>query len=520
MMKPSLLQVGKWLHSMGKKMQGFIEQFSQTLDKAQKIFDQVMAKLAKPDPIKQKMVFNTYNIFDVNHRQAVSADDIAQVSSLFGITALAGDKGAALHKKYDFDEDGFLDMEEFSSLMDDPSVPGCMSYVLRTFAKKLSQIAGQLKGAKMRDEVAECVTEFFQLMMAKNLTKTKWVSNALTNGSLPIQFSAAVFKQLVQQDKAPDKLTNLPVGRDIIGFMVQMAPDYVGKIMKEAADPGYWHRQGYDKKAQAPTIKTLKDWIEWSEKKYKNNVSLDGVSFLSDEDREEISASEGYQALKKEMASLTDEEMGRRISAYHRELRHEHLRHQNAIFHADATRVLFRHLLGDVTGKQSKPSADVLAVTKGGKRALPVTLKWKVLLVDNATQTSQMFQKFAFDYAKTSSNPIDNFANQIQAFIKKVEQFLDLMMDYTTPKGIHNIHVKIEDFLKRAEDDVQNVVNRILNTVMDDEGNLAEPQAVSALAVGSSKEHGIVMTIFHTVKDLLDMMKSFLPTVITDIKFA
>merc|ERR1719487_33671 len=222
----------------------------------------------------------------------------------------------------------------------------------------------------------------------------------------------------------------------------------------------------------------------------------------------------------KEMAELTDAEMGRRISEFHRELRHEHLRQQDMIFHSAATRVLFRHLLGDVTGKQSKPSADVLAVTKGGKMALPVTLKWKVLLVDNATQTSQMFQKFAFDYAKTSSNPIDNFANQIQAFIKKVEQFLDLMMDYTTPKGIHNIHLKIEDFLKRAEDDVQSVVDRILNTVMDDEGNLAEPGAVSALAVGSSKEHGIVMTIFHTVKDLLDMMKSFLPTVITDIKFA
>jgi hypothetical protein len=241
---------------------------------------------------------------------------------------------------------------EFCIMVDDPSVPGVMAYVLRVFSKKLTQIGGQLKGAVMRDEVAECVTEFFQLMMAKNLTKTKWVSNALTNGSLPIQFSAAVFKQLVEQDKAPDKLTNLPVGRDITGFMVQMAPDYVGKIMQEAADPGYWHRQGYPKKDQAPTIKTLKGWIEWSEKKYKENVSLDGlqVSFLSNEDREEIASSEGYQALKKEMASLTDEEMNTRISAFHRDLRHEHLRHQKAIFHSDATRVLFRHLLGDVTG--------------------------------------------------------------------------------------------------------------------------------------------------------------------------
>merc|ERR1719161_1655812 len=55
---------------------------------------------------------------------------------------------------------------------------------------------------------------------------------------------------------------------------------------------------------------------------------------------------------------------------------------------------------------------------------------------------------------------------------------------------------------------------------MDDEGNLAEPGAVSALAVGPSKPDAFVMTVFHIIKDLLDMMKSFLPTVINDIKFA
>jgi hypothetical protein len=262
MMKPALLQVGKWLHSMGKKMQGFIEQFSQTLDKAQKIFDQVMAKLSSPDPIKEKMVYNTFNIFDVNHRQAISVNDIAETASLFGVTALAGEKGAEWHKKFDLNKDGFLEIDEYSLAVDDPSVPGVMAYVLRIFAKKLSKIGGQLKGAKMRDEVAECTTEFFQLMMAKNLTKTKWVSNAITNGSLPIQFSAAVFKQLVEQDSAPDKLTDLPVGCNIIGFMVEMAPDYVQKILKEAADPEYWAEQGYDKKTQKPTIKQLKVWIK------------------------------------------------------------------------------------------------------------------------------------------------------------------------------------------------------------------------------------------------------------------
>merc|ERR1719446_453798 len=309
MMKPALLQVGKWLHSMGKKMQGFIEQFSQTLDKAQKIFDQVMAKLSSPDPVKQKMVFNTFNIFDVQHRQAISVNDVAETSSLFGVTALSGEKGAEWHKKWDLNHDGFLEIDEYSLAVDDASVPGMMSYVLRIFAKKLSKIGGQLKGAKMRDEVAECTTEFFQLMMAKNLTKTKWVSNALTNGSLPIQFSAAVFKQLVEQDKAPDKLTELPVGCSIIGFMVEMAPDYVQKIMKEAADPKYWSDQGYEKKTQKPTIKTLKGWI-----KANGKCDSDDSSLLQAETQSDSSNSAAYNALVSYLDGLTDEVMDKRIT--------------------------------------------------------------------------------------------------------------------------------------------------------------------------------------------------------------
>jgi hypothetical protein len=285
----------------------------------------------------------------------------------------------------------------------------------------------------MRDEVAECTTEFFQLMMAKNLTKTKWVSNAITNGSLPIQFSAAVFKQLVEQDKAPDKLTELPVGCSIIGFMVEMAPDYVQKIMKEAADPKYWSDQGYEKKTQKPTIKTLKGWI-----KANGKCDSDDSSLLQAETQSDSSNSAAYNALVSYLDELTDEAMDKRITEYHAGLRKQRMRQHKDVMHAPATRVLFKHLLNDISGKNAAPavSPDVAAVTKGGVLALPATMKWKALLVDNATQTSQAFQHLSFKYAKTSSNPIDNFANQIQAFTKKVEQFLDLMMDYTTPTDI------------------------------------------------------------------------------------
>jgi uncharacterized protein YoxC len=529
MMKPALLQVGKWLHSMGKKMQGFIEQFSQTLDKAQKIFDQVMEKLSGPDPIKEKMVFNTFNIFDVHHRQAISVNDIAETASLFGITALAGKKGEEWHTKFDMNKDGFLEIDEYYLAVDDPSVPGVMAYVLRIFAKKLSQIGGQLKGAKMRDEVAECTTEFFQLMMAKNLTKTKWVSNAITNGSLPIQFSAAVFKQLVEQDKAPDKLTELPVGCSIIGFMVEMAPDYVQKILKEAADPEYWAKQGYDKKTQKPTINTLKGWI-----KANGKCESDDSSLLQAETEGDAATSEAYKSLLSYLDELTDEVMDKKISEYHIGLRKQRMKHHKDLMHAPATRVLFKHLLNDISGKAPAVSPDVAAVTKGGVLALPATMKWKALLVDNATQTSQAFQNFAFKYAKTSSNPIDNFANQVQAFIKKVEQFLDLMMEYTTPKGIHHIHMKIDNFVERAAEDVEQIVDKILQRTglysdlhIPDDFN----EKISALAIGSWKAHGpddaivngvvdTVFTVIHVVKDLLDLLKSFLPTVISDIKFA
>jgi hypothetical protein len=132
-----------------------------------------------------------------------------------------------------------------------------------------------------------------------------------------------------------------------------------------------------------------------------------------------------------------------------------------------------------------------------------------------------------------------------------VEQFLDLMMDYTTPKGIHNIHMKIDDFVKRCAEDVQAIIDKILSRAGLLEGAVIPEnvnEEISALAFGSvslkqqtgddddddgdgdSDEapdtavvNGVVnavFTVFHIVKDLLDMMKSFLPTVISDIKFA
>merc|ERR1719230_2022257 len=116
-----------------------------------------------------------------------------------------------------------------------------------------------------------------------------------------------------------------------------MAPDYVQKILKEAADPEYWAEQGYDKKTQKPTIKQLKVWI-----KANGKCDDDASASLLSTDAE---TSEAYKSLVSYLDELTDEEMDRRTTEYYAGLRRERMRQQKQIFHAPATRVLFKHLL-------------------------------------------------------------------------------------------------------------------------------------------------------------------------------
>merc|ERR1719238_655767 len=44
--KPTLIQVGKWVKQFSEKVQDVIDEFSTTLDRVQKIFDQIMSNMA------------------------------------------------------------------------------------------------------------------------------------------------------------------------------------------------------------------------------------------------------------------------------------------------------------------------------------------------------------------------------------------------------------------------------------------------------------------------------------------
>eukprot|EP00409_Alexandrium_fundyense_P005455 CAMPEP_0185907496 /NCGR_PEP_ID=MMETSP0196C-20130402/7233_1 /TAXON_ID=2932 /ORGANISM="Alexandrium fundyense, Strain CCMP1719" /LENGTH=105 /DNA_ID=CAMNT_0028627473 /DNA_START=92 /DNA_END=406 /DNA_ORIENTATION=- len=91
-----------------------------------------------------EMLEQTFGLFDVDGSGLVSAQDLRTVAELYSINALQGTKPEELVQKYDHDGDGEIDKVELNLLVNDPAVPKVMSSVLRQFAKKLTEVSGQL----------------------------------------------------------------------------------------------------------------------------------------------------------------------------------------------------------------------------------------------------------------------------------------------------------------------------------------------------------------------------------------
>merc|ERR1719401_2410592 len=118
----------------------------------------MMSKLsARAGANEEDMVYNTYSLFDTDNSGVVRVNDIKSTADLYGITALQGDKAKQLFEKYDADSKGGLDPQEYTLFVNDESLPGVMSLVLRTYSKKLAAIGGEVAVARMRDEVASAV---------------------------------------------------------------------------------------------------------------------------------------------------------------------------------------------------------------------------------------------------------------------------------------------------------------------------------------------------------------------------
>merc|ERR1719253_1388923 len=130
--------------------------------------------------------------------------------------------------------------------------------------------------------------------------------------------------------------------------------------------------------------------------------------------------------------------------------------HYDGILGSDTAQLLLLHLTGgqSASRKQQNANDPAARATKTQIPAAPETLKFAKYLCWNATNTADRFQKMSFDYQKTSSNAIDSFATQIQGMVKKVQGFIKMMMQYSTPDGINSLENTLLAYADKAVADM------------------------------------------------------------------
>jgi hypothetical protein len=500
-----------------------IEGFSTTLDTVQKVFDQMMAHMSQSQGL-EAMLLDSYNLFDASNTGSISVADLKEVGQVYGITALVGKKAETLLTKYDNDKNGLLSRLEFALLVQDPAIPGAMAVVLRAYAKKLAHISGNVAAARMRDEVVKAVVAYLELVCSKNTTKVGWVSEALTNGSLPIEFTADILKEMAMDMDNPAKLVSLEPGPILVRTMMEHNHDHVIKALTLMSDPSFWLNEGFDATDQPVVIERVTKWIVDAGSK----VALLSTStrhvhsrlynlFNATGSQRQALESGAIEAMPATAARVMAARSQRHLAKQRAYRAQAHAR----LLASHSSRVLFTELYGGATAGSTVEDPQASAAVKSGVTAKPETLRFAQYLAQNSSATAKRLQTQCFEYMGDSSSKLDAFATQIQALIKKTQNFLNMMQQYSTPSGISKLEDMLTNFVKNSEMKVKKVVmDKVYNakTWLDSLFDL--PHALSLPAsvhVAGSEDPG---EIFMMLKKTLDQLQAALPEVIKDVKFA
>ncbi|CAJ1415318.1 unnamed protein product, partial [Effrenium voratum] len=450
--KPALIQVGKWIQQFGAKVQAGLEDFSLTLDKAQKMFDQVMAQMKGTANNSDQMMFETWPIFDDDGSGSVSATELSNVGDWFSISALQGKKAPELVKKYDTSGDGTLERKEFHALVNDPSIPGSLSVILRKYAKRLAEIAGQVGRALMRDDVANSVAAYVRLVCAKNMTKVGWISDRLGNGSVPLDFTGTVFVEMCLAAKDPNAqvYTSADTGLILTQEVYNLHPEAMLQAVDLMSNASWWTGQGYNLQDQPACVKMATGWITQVES--GNGVSLLGLGQSGTEE-------EQFLSQMPEAAYMLAEEG---VKLYRLQRLQARQQRRAQLYTSQTSQLLLQRLLGGQSPTDGTSEETQAAATGGGVPAVNSTLEFAQFLEWNATDRAKELQRYSFDYSSESSNAIDDFASKIQAMIKKVSSFISLMEKYSTEKGITDLENQVEQFLNNALEDVSKTIEQKL----------------------------------------------------------
>jgi len=452
-LEPALWIVGDWLVTFGDEVQAGLQQATVSLDKVQKLFDSIMEQLngrAGGDD-KDIMVEQTFALFDVSGTGQISVQDLQDVSDLYSIGALEGDKAQEMVDDYDYDQDKEINYNEFQDFVEDDKLDNIMSTVLRVYAERLAEIGGIIGEAEMRSEVSGGTVDYLALVAAKNYTKVTWISDALSNGSLAMEFTASVFAELCLKEDDPNKLTEEDIGALVIGCMYDLNETNTLEAFDLMSDAAYWLEQGFDYLDQPKCVARVQQWLDWAEGNV-SDVSLTQIDLVAKADRR--------LALKAQTQ--------RRMRSHLLQRRENKIARHQALFSGQLAQLLRNRVFGTTSDGGSGIPTPADRAVSSGVPALNSTLEWAGWLSNNATVNADIYQEMCFDYSSTSSNNLETIGAKFEGMVNNIKGFLDIMYDYSTAKGIGRLEDMIIEFRAEGLFDIQRYINESLHEALDE----------------------------------------------------
>lgn len=517
LIEPSLLLIGKWEVTFGDKLQAGVEMFATAIDLVQKMFDQIMAQMAGGGGSDAYMEENTFTLFALSGKNnGITVQDLKDVSSIYSIAALNGEKAEDIHAKYDIDRDAFIDASEYKSLVLDDSLPYIMAVALRTYSTRLTAVAGSTRSARMRDEVAKELVGYLQLVAAKNMTKVGWIADLLGNGTLPMAFTASVMRNLALVADDPAALTTDDVGAVVIGAMSDLHPGYTTKAVNMMADADFWASEGFDTADQPVCVDRVTQWMAASFLQTGAEVSLRNLVQMLNGNAEANVPHNTQELIRTSPSAVSASTLGslgrtlvEKNQARYFQRRHEALvARYDSLHRTSAAWSLFTRLLGGQMAARDDPQA--ASSVSAGKPAAKTTLQYMSYLAHNASANALLFQQASFNYSSQSSNAMDSFATTVQGMVKKFQSFLVLMVDYSGEEGVTRLRAQVKEFSDNAEKELKHAIN--LHIMGGNHTLLRLTPDPSSAAVPTS------MGTWATLVSAMEALQSVLPTCIESLK--
>jgi hypothetical protein len=497
LLAPLIDKIKNIVDNFSDKMLEIIKKFSSVVTLVQNIFDQILSAFEKASSGETDIEFEAFNLFDMSNTGLITLEDIQMVSQMYEIAALTGPKAATLLAQYDDDADKMLDPTEFANFAQDQSLPNIMPDILRTFANKLASLSGPLKRAWTRAEASSAVADYIELISSKNQTKVGWMAEALTNQSLPINFTIGVLRELAVSLDDPNKLTTGMSGKFLVAKMMQQNSSVVQQALLLMTDADFWASEGFDLDNQMVVVDRV---TQWAGESSVEDVSISAVYNLTQNSSavtsraDKVAMTEKVTKLKSQMKTRVENSQNAKAAKARRA---RSVRVQGLVASTTSMR-LFEDLLGASPALFGSEEPMATEVVNAGQPASEETLQFVAWLGYNASQTAARFQTDAFIVGSGTGQTMNNWAGKIGKMDDMVYSFAQTTMQLATPSGIQEMQTTLQNFLDEALDEVLNVVQQV------------ETNSSSCIKLGG---------VWSKLKSFLGKMKPVLPVAVKSLKY-